>query len=239
MERPRPEGLLADALESRRVVVVSATAGAGKTTLVAAVAERLGRPVAWLTLDWTDTAPGRLVTYVEAALANVVPRAEGIAASALAARIPHPEAVGLLVEAVAGERVVLVVDELERLGEEAEAWGVIEALLRHAPGDMRFVLCSRRPVPASVLPRRPGEVGWLGDEALALTVQEAAEVLEGAGQATVDPAAVVQATGGWVAGVLFESWRIADEDADAGRVLLLPAGRLRRGCKHQMRACGE
>ena len=162
VQRPRPEGLLAEALESRRVVVVSATAGSGKTTLVAAVAERLEGLVAWLTLDWTDTAPGRLVRYLEAAVAMVVERAEGVAAAALAARIPHAEAVGLLLEAVAGERLVLVVDELERLGEEAEAWAVIEALLRHAPADMRFVLCSRRPVPASVLPRRPGEVGgWV------------------------------------------------------------------------------
>src|ERR687887_2178969 len=133
VERARPEGLLAGVLEARRVVVVSATAGSGKTTLVAAVAQRLDRPVAWLTLDWTDTAPGRLVTYLEAALAVAVPHVDGVARDALAARIPHPEAAGLLVEAVAGERVVLVVDELERLGEGPEAWAVIEALLRHAP----------------------------------------------------------------------------------------------------------
>ena len=79
LERVRPETLLADALESRRVVVVSATAGSGKTTLVAAVTQRLERPVAWLTLDWTDTAPGRLVTYQEEALGVAVPRARGVA----------------------------------------------------------------------------------------------------------------------------------------------------------------
>jgi ATP/maltotriose-dependent transcriptional regulator MalT len=216
IERPRPEALLAEAIESRRVVVVSATAGAGKTTLVAAVAPRLGRPTAWLTLDWTDTAPGRLVTYLEAALAVVTPRASGVAHEALAARIPHPEAAGLLAEAVAGERVVLVIDELQRLRDASEAWEVIEALLRHAPADMRFVLCSRRRVPASALPRHPGEVVCLGDEALALTVAEAEAMLEASGQATVDPAAVVQATGGWVTGVLFESWRVADQGAGDG-----------------------
>jgi DNA-binding SARP family transcriptional activator len=133
------------------------------------------------------------------------------------ARIPHPEAVGLLVEAVAGERVALVVDELERLGEEGEAWAVIEALLRHAPGDMRFVLCSRRPLPASILPRRPGEVIRLGDEALALTVEEAAGILQALGRPPVDPAAAVHATGGWVTGVLYESWRIDDQDAGDGQ----------------------
>src|ERR1700752_5025333 len=91
VERARPEALLAGAVEARRVVVVSATAGSGKTTLIAAVTQRLGRPGAWLTLDRTDTAPGRLVTYIEAALELAVPRVRGVARDALAARIPHPE----------------------------------------------------------------------------------------------------------------------------------------------------
>ena len=85
--RARPEALLAGALESRRVVVVSATAGSGKTTLVEAVTHRLERPVAWLTLDWTDTAPGRLVTYLEEALSMAVPRVRGVARDALTARV--------------------------------------------------------------------------------------------------------------------------------------------------------
>jgi DNA-binding SARP family transcriptional activator len=113
--------------------------------------------------------------------------------------------------------VVLVVDELDRLAHEAQAWAVIEALLRHAPADMRFVLCSRRPVPASVLPRRPGEVIRLGDKVLALTVEEAAGVLEGLGRPPVDPAVAVEATGGWMTGVLFESWRISDPDGGDGQ----------------------
>jgi DNA-binding SARP family transcriptional activator len=209
--RARPEALLAEAVESRRVVVIAATAGSGKTTLVAATMQRIDRPVAWLTLDWTDAAPGRLVTYLEAALAVAVPRAEGVARDALAARIPHSEAAGLLAEAVAGERLVLVVDELERLGEETQAWAVIEALLRHAPDDMRFVLCSRRPVPASVLPRHPGQVAGVGDEVLALTVEEAASVLASQGIPGIDPVAAVDATGGWVTGVLFEAWRSRDQ----------------------------
>lgn len=217
VRRARPEAVLAEALESRRVVVIAATAGAGKTTLAAAVAQRLERPVAWLTLDWTDAAPGRLVAYLEAALSVVVPRVAGVVRDALAARLPHPETAGLLVEAAAGERVVLVLDELERLGDEGEPWPVIEALLRHSPGDMCVVLCSRRAVPASVLPRRPGEVARLGDEVLALTVEEAAGLLAGLGRPAVDPVAAVQATGGWVTGVVFEAWRVAEEARGGGQ----------------------
>ena len=217
VERARPEAVLTEAVESRRVVVLSAMAGSGKTTLVAAAARRLERPVAWLTVDCTDDAPGRLVTYLEAALAVVVPGVQGVVRDASAARIPPPEVAGRLVEAMAGEQVVLVVDELERLGDGSEGWGVMQAALRRAPSDMAFVLCSRGSVPARVLPRGPDEVGWLGDAVLALTVEEAGHVLAALGRPTVDPAAAVEATGGWVTGVLFEAWRLGEQAAGDGQ----------------------
>ena len=47
--RPRVESRLAELIDAYRVVAVLATAGAGKTTAVAAAAELLDRPIAWLT----------------------------------------------------------------------------------------------------------------------------------------------------------------------------------------------
>jgi ATP/maltotriose-dependent transcriptional regulator MalT len=143
--RPRVEEALAALLDRHRVVVISATAGAGKTTAVTAAVRMLTRPVAWLMLDWTDAAPGRLVRYLEAALAGPLPQVGGVAAEALAARIPHAEAAGLLVEACDAP-VALVVDELERLGDGDDAWAVIRAVVRYAPAAMRVVLISRREV---------------------------------------------------------------------------------------------
>src|SRR4051812_8908884 len=71
--RPRVDELIADLIRRRRVVLVTATAGSGKTTAVVTATRELGRPTAWLTVDDTDRAPGRLVTYLEAALERVVP----------------------------------------------------------------------------------------------------------------------------------------------------------------------
>ena len=53
----------------------------------------------------------------------------------------------------------------------------------------------------------PREVARVGDEVLALTVEEAASVLASEGIPGVDPVLAVDATGGWVTGVLFEAWR--------------------------------
>ena len=70
--RPRIDRLLADLIDRHRLVWVCATAGAGKTTAVSQALPLLERRVAWLTLDDTDAAAGRLVTYLEAALAAEV-----------------------------------------------------------------------------------------------------------------------------------------------------------------------
>jgi DNA-binding SARP family transcriptional activator len=214
IERPRVERRLAALIDEHRVVVVCATAGAGKTTAVAAALALLTRPVAWLTLDWTDAAPGRLVTYLVAALAEPVPRVAATATTARGVGIPRAEAAGMVVEAVGTAPVVLVLDELERLPEGDEAWEVIEGLLRYAPATMTTVLISRRPVPA-ILSGLPS-VAALGETELSFTTDEAARALAQLGEHDIDAAEAVEATGGWVTGVLFEAWRSARHVAGIG-----------------------
>jgi ATP/maltotriose-dependent transcriptional regulator MalT len=102
-------------------------------------ARAIERPVAWLTLDATDAAPGRLVTYLEAALTRCAPQVRGVGTGALARRIAHAEAAGLLAEAVGTSPVLLVIDELERLAEAPEALAALGGLLRYAPPSMRIV----------------------------------------------------------------------------------------------------
>jgi ATP/maltotriose-dependent transcriptional regulator MalT/DNA-binding SARP family transcriptional activator len=214
VERPRVEGTLVALAERHRVVVVSATAGAGKTTAVAAAVRSLDRPVAWLTLDWSDAAPGRLVTYLEAAFAQQLPEVSGRATRALAAGIPHGEAAGLLAEAIGDAPIVLVLDELERLGDTKEAWEVIETFLRYAPTATSTLLVSRRAVPSAVAP--PPSAAALGEGELSFTATEATEALARIGAPAVDAAAAVEATGGWVTGVLFEAWRSEEHVAGMG-----------------------
>jgi DNA-binding SARP family transcriptional activator len=209
--RPRLENLLAELIECHGVVAVSATAGAGKTTAVVRATRALGRPLVWLTVDRTDVAPGRLVTYIEAALARQLPTVDGVATTAMTIPVAHPEAVGLLAEAVGDEEVVFVIDELERLSDAEGAWAVIEALVRYAPPSMRLVLLSRRELPPAISAiTEHGTIAALGERELAFTPDEAAEALEQLGNTEIDPVAAVEATGGWVTGILFEAWRSAE-----------------------------
>jgi ATP/maltotriose-dependent transcriptional regulator MalT/DNA-binding SARP family transcriptional activator len=214
--RTRLDELLLDLMRSRRVVLVTATAGSGKTTAVVAATSRLGRPTAWLTVDDTDRAPGRLVTYLEAALGRVVPSVVGVASQALAAGLPHAEAAGILAEALGDEPLLLVVDEVERLGQDAASWLVLDVFRRYAAQPTGLVLISRRSIPAELFTPSPVEVATVGEADLAFLPAEARAALARVGKADVDAARAVESTGGWVTGVLFEAWRSDEHVSGAG-----------------------
>lgn len=216
--RPRVQHRLRELLDAADVVVVAATAGAGKTTAVLEALEARDTSVAWLTVDSPDTEPGRLIAYLEAALREQVPAVGWRASDAIAVGLSHPEAAGLLADSLSGidRELVLVLDDLERIGVQPEAWSVIAAFLRHSPDGVKTVLVSRRSPPAPAALPAPPSLQLLDERHLCFTPEEAASVLVGNGRGDLDPKVAVDATGGWVTGVLFESWRASDHLAGAG-----------------------
>ena len=70
--RPRLVEALGEGL-ARRLILVCAPAGSGKTALLADWAPSGNRPVAWLSLDAADNDPVRLWRYVVAALDRARP----------------------------------------------------------------------------------------------------------------------------------------------------------------------
>lgn len=209
VSRPRVELLLTRLLADHALVCISATAGAGKTTAVLQAALGGDRALAWLSTDATDAATGQLLAYLEAALSVVVPGAAGVATSAIAAGVSHEEAAGLLAEAVGDEPVLIVVDDVERLDGES-ALKVLGAFLRYLPHSARAVLIGRVEIPVELGSASILRVAGVGEADLAFTTDEASAALAAAGSSDVDPVAAMEATGGWVAGVMFEAWRSAD-----------------------------
>jgi ATP/maltotriose-dependent transcriptional regulator MalT len=214
LARPRVEERLAELITANHVTWVFGTAGAGKTTAIVEAARRVGRPVAWLTVDDSDVAAGRLLIYLEATLAAEVEGVAGTVGPALAGGMDHRETAGLLAEAVGDAEVLLVLDDVERLEPSREALGVVEAFVRYAHDSARIVLASRSELRlelgSSSFPRR---VGALTGSELAFTVEEAAAALTELGREDVDPARAVELTNGWVTGVMFEGWRAEAEQS--------------------------
>jgi serine/threonine protein kinase len=87
--RPRLIDQLNAGLESK-LILVSAPAGFGKTTLVSEWVAGCERPVAWLSLDESDNDPIRFLVYFVATLQTTQPDVGETAVSHLHSPQPHP-----------------------------------------------------------------------------------------------------------------------------------------------------
>jgi LuxR family maltose regulon positive regulatory protein len=205
--RPRLIEQLDDGLH-RRLTLISAPAGFGKSTLLSTWLAACDRPAAWLSLDEGDSDPARFLSYLVAALRTI---AAGVGEGALGAlRSPQPPPVESLltdllneIAAVEGD-LVLVLDDYHVI----DAKPVDEALafvLEHLPPRMHLIVATREDprLPLARL-RARGQLSELRAAELRFTPAEAAEFLGGAmglNLSAQDIAALESRTEGWIAGL--------------------------------------
>lgn len=220
VNRERVERLLQDAVDQHRLTLVLAAAGSGKTVAVVAATRGLGRPLIWVSLDRSDTVPGRLLTYLEAAF-RAVTESRSVVAEALLSQIPAPEVAGLLAETLPPDAIV-VIDNIERLEAGLEAWAVVDSVVRYANPSVAFVFIGRRAIPSGVLEQPLSHsVGLVGAEQLAVTVDEAAAIFAQLGQPVDRAADRVRYADGWMAGVVYGGDPMEGVEADRLHNLLV------------------
>jgi LuxR family maltose regulon positive regulatory protein len=149
VERARLDAVLDD-VDAAQVplVLVSAPAGSGKSTLVAAWAERRGR-VAWLQLEESDADPARFWVSVTAAVGRAEPevagRLDAVASGALGAgQVVVPALVNEL--SSLAERLVVVLDDYHLIDDAAVHRGV-ERLIDLCPPQLTLVVVTRADPP--------------------------------------------------------------------------------------------
>ena len=123
--RPRLREILS-AGEARRLTLVSAPAGFGKTTLLGEWSEQIskdGTSVAWVSVDGSDDDPSRFLSYLVGALREVE---EGIGEGVLAALdAPQPPPVEAVVGTLVNElselpqAVSIIIDDYHLISSEA------------------------------------------------------------------------------------------------------------------------
>jgi LuxR family maltose regulon positive regulatory protein len=202
----------------RRLNLVSAPAGWGKTTMIAewlTVEEEIA--FAWLTLDEEDNDPARFWAYVSAALRRAgveVPSAFEAAVSAPGTSVGDA-ALPLLLNALgtSNQEHVLVLDDYHLIHEPAIHEGM-RFLIAHLPVLSHLVIATRSEPPVGVSRLRArGELGEVGSDQLRFSGAEAAAMLNDTLALALPPEQLemIRArTEGWAAGLYLAGISLRD-----------------------------
>jgi LuxR family maltose regulon positive regulatory protein len=221
---PLIERLTAGIRSGRKLTLVSAPAGFGKTTLVASSVAGCGMPVAWLSLDKGDNQTGRFLNYLIAALHGVDNRIGSDAAQLMVGieQVPSEAVLTSLIndlDAASGE-MVLVLDDYQFVSNQA-VHGQVAFLLEHCPKTFHLLIASRSdpPLPLARL-RARGQMVELRTADLRFTDLEAAQFLNdvmGLGLDAGSVAVLKERTEGWIAGLQMASIAVQSHLSMRGR----------------------
>ena len=209
VSRPRLIARLNEGLH-RKLTLVSAPAGFGKTTLVSAWLAGGSRPGAWLSLDERENDPIRFLTYLIAALQTIAARiGEGVLGGLQSPQPPPPEAMltALLNDITTiKDPFVLVLDDYHVI-DARPVDQVLSYLVEHLPSHMHLVIATREDphLPLARL-RARDHLTELRAADLRFTPSEAAAFLNqvmGLTLSDQDIAALERRTEGWIAGLQF------------------------------------
>ncbi len=192
----------------RKLTLISAPAGFGKTALVSTWLAGSDRQVAWLSLDEGDNDPTRFLIYLVAAVRTIAP---GIGETLLGVlQSPQPPPTESLLIALLNELAttandfVVVIDDYHVIDAKPVDTALI-FLLEHLPAQMRLVIVTREDPqwPLARL-RGGGQLSELRVADLRFTPSEAAGFLNqamGLNLSAEDVATLETRTEGWIAGL--------------------------------------
>jgi LuxR family maltose regulon positive regulatory protein len=147
VRRPKLVSLL-DQGTQLPLTILSASAGFGKTTLLAEWAAQSHMPVAWLGLDQADYDPHCLASYITSAIRGVL-SGSSIGSEALSLlRTSSPLPIESIISSLINDLlqvpkpVVLVLDDFHVLQNKA-AYDLINFLLGHQPHTLRLIISTR------------------------------------------------------------------------------------------------
>lgn len=212
---PRPRllarlnaGLRREQGGGRKLTLISAAAGFGKTTLLSEWIAGCRLPVAWLSLDEEDSNPVRFLAYLISALQTIAPNVGAGVLTALQA--PQPPAQEALLTALLHDVAaiphdfLLVLDDYHAL-DAPPVDQALTFLLNYMPPQMHLVIASREdpPLPLARL-RARNQLTELRAADLRFSPTETAEFLNqamGLNLSTAEVAALENHTEGWIAGL--------------------------------------
>ncbi|MDQ7843570.1 MAG: hypothetical protein QN141_10590 [Armatimonadota bacterium] len=139
---------------TRRLLILCAEAGYGKTSLLLSALPEVGGPVAWLTLDESDADPNLFGAGLIAAVGAVVPETGDLVPGILTMGPDMAELRRALLGALDSlPETVIVLDDFHTVERNPEIVRLVDDLLGHLPPPIRLVIATRTWPRLQVLPR--------------------------------------------------------------------------------------
>src|SRR4028119_271747 len=142
----------------RKLTLISAPAGFGKTTLVSGWVAGCDRPAAWLSLDEGDNDPTRFLSYLVAALQTIAPNiGEGVLGALQSPQPPSTESIltPLLNEiSTIPDDLVLVLDDYHVI-DARPVDDALAFLIEHLPPRMHLITATREDPQLPLAPLLP------------------------------------------------------------------------------------
>ena len=192
----------------RKLTLISAPAGFGKTTLLSDWVTKSGLLAAWISLDEGDNDSTRFLTYLIGALQSFdCSFGQGILTALQSSRTVNVEMVlTTLLNEISSlpDDVVLILDDYHLI-ESMDIEKVISFILTHAPAHFHLVIATRSDpnIPLARL-RGRGQLNELREADLRFTVQEASTFLNNVIKVDIAQEhveALNTRTEGWIAGL--------------------------------------
>lgn len=212
----------------KKLILVSAPAGYGKTTLLCEWLAECEQPSAWISLDKEDNDPIRFWSYIVAALQDVF-RSLGKTFPEIAVNFGQPSDDVCFTELINAldiepQALTLVLDDYHHIESQSIHQGVT-FLLDHAPSNFHLAIITRAdpPLPLARL-RARSQMLEIRQSDLCFSTFETTEFLKhtmGLDISAEDTVRLTQRTEGWIAGLQMAALSMQNADDVSGFVATL------------------
>lgn len=233
LDRPELVDRLRTAVTSKRLTLISAQAGAGKTTLVASLGERYPEmSMGWISLDEGDNDLEQFLTLLTQSARRVLPACT-LNSAALIRRQPDlasapQRLMGLFINDIMDcrpEPFMLVLDDIHTIDDE-HCLVALDYLLAHLPPALHLVMTTRSDPPLALARLRArGQMAEINMTHLRFSLEETSAWLKAALSLTLSQEAlklIAQQTEGWVTGLRLLVLSLQEQN-DAERAQIMRA----------------
>ncbi len=233
---PRPEILhrrrllaLFDNLLDRKLIIIAAPAGYGKTSLLVDFARQSEIPICWLSLDPLDQDPQRFCAYLIAALEQRFPKfgkqSKAVLRSLVSLEQDMERMLAALVNEISSQidqHFTLVVDDYQFVDAVPDVRNLFSRFVYLVGENCHIVLSSRRvpALPDITLMVARQQVGGFDLQELAFRPNEIRSLYEMTYGMSLDEGSVdglMQQTEGWITGLLLSASSVASDLPDMSR----------------------